>query len=251
MVDDLALAAELTRDAGKLAERMRRRGVDVIRKSSVSDVVTPADEAAEQLIVKGLRRERPSDGILGEEGTSQSGSRTWYIDPVDGTYNYAHDVPIWCTALGLAEGGDTLLGAVYHPASDELWLGGLAHPTTCNGTRTSRLAAQPLGELSLATYLHPTTLPDDEVRRPMARAVRAAATIRTFGSGSVELAWVAAGRLGAFLQHDCLPWDWVPGAALVTAAGGATRLIDLDGHRWHIAGNRQVVEEVTLALFSS
>jgi myo-inositol-1(or 4)-monophosphatase len=67
----------------------------------------------------------------------------------------------------------------------------------------------------------------------------------------MELAWVAGGRLGVYVQHDCLPWDWLPGAALVTAAGGATRVIDLDGHRWHIAGNHQVVDEVTLALFSA
>ena len=251
MIEDAALAAELVRDAGTLAARMRHAGVESARKTSVSDIVTAADHAAEQLIVERLRTQRPSDGIVGEEGTSHPGHRTWYVDPIDGTYNYACNLPIWCAAVSLAEGDDTLVGAVYDPTGDELWVGGRARPTVRNGVPVAQLADRPLGELSIATYLHPTTLPDDAVRRPLARAVRAAATVRAFGSGSMELAWVAGGRLGVYVQHDCLPWDWLPGAALVTAAGGATRVVDLDGHRWHIAGNHQVVDEVSLALFSA
>jgi myo-inositol-1(or 4)-monophosphatase len=248
VIGDATLAAELVRDAGILAAGMRRAGVESARKTSVTDIVTAADHAGEQLIVERLRTQRPSDGIVGEEGTSQPGYRTWYVDPIDGTYNYACNLPIWCAAISVAERGDALVGAVYDPAADELWLGGKQDRTTRNGVPVAQLADGPLGELSIATYLHPATLPDDTVRRPLARAVGAAATVRAFGSGSMELAWVAGGRLGVYVQHDCLPWDWLPGAALVTAAGGATRVIDLDGHRWHIAGNHQVVDEVSLAL---
>jgi myo-inositol-1(or 4)-monophosphatase len=71
-----------------------------------------------------------------------------------------------------------------------------------------------------------------------------AATVRMLGSGSVEAAAVAAGRLGASLQSDSLPWDWLPGAALVRGAGGAAEIVEIDGHRWHIAGNRQAVDDV-------
>ena len=88
----------------------------------------------------------------------------------------------------------------------------------------------------MASYLHPTTLPDDRVRVPLLRAISAAATVRMIGSGSIELAAVAAGRLGCFVQHDSLPWDWWPGAALVAAAGGVTEVFELDGVRWHLAG---------------
>lgn len=88
--DDLALAADLVRTAGALALQMRSEGLEGERKTSVSDVVTAADHAAEELVSTRFRAERPDDGMIGEEGTSEGGTtgRTWYIDPVDGTYNF-------------------------------------------------------------------------------------------------------------------------------------------------------------------
>ncbi len=259
MPTDLELAASLVLAAGRLAAAMRRDGLITETKTSVSDVVTAADRAAETLIVDRLRVERPADGLVGEEGTDEPGPRTWYIDPVDGTYNFALGLPMWCAALALAvspaeaAGGGVdaprdqvptpLLGAIYHPAADELWLGGRDHPTTCNGVPV-RPDPRPLAEIAVASYLHPVTLPDDAIRLPLLRAIGGAATVRMVGSGSIELAAVAAGRLGCFVQHDCLPWDWLPGSALVTAAGGCVRIIDLDGHRWHIAGSAGALAEV-------
>lgn len=243
-VDDLVLAAALVRDAGDLAARMLREGLSVERKTSISDIVTSADHAAEELIGSRLRDERPHDGIVGEEGTARAGARTWFVDPIDGTYNYASGVPIWCAALALADDAGPVLGAVYHPAADELWLGGRDHPTTCNGVPVEPLTDLPLAEVSLASYLHPTTLPDVEIRDPLLRALQSAATVRTFGSGSIELSWIAGGRLGGFLQYDSLPWDWLPGAALVRAAGGAADVVEAQGHRWHVAGNRRTVADL-------
>jgi fructose-1,6-bisphosphatase/inositol monophosphatase family enzyme len=94
-------------------------------------------------------------------------------------------------------------------------------------------------------------MPDDSVREPLLRAQGRAGTVRTFGSGSIELAWVADGRLGGFFQHDCLPWDWLPGAALVTAAGGDVAVVPANGHQWYIAGSKQVVDELATALQGS
>jgi fructose-1,6-bisphosphatase/inositol monophosphatase family enzyme len=102
----------------------------------------------------------------------------------------------------------------------------------------------------VASYLHQATLADDGAREPLLSAISGAATVRMLGSGSVELAAVAAGRLGASVQHDSLDWDWLPGAALVTAAGGVTEVVTHRGHRWHIAGNRQVVAEIRERLLS-
>jgi fructose-1,6-bisphosphatase/inositol monophosphatase family enzyme len=102
--------------------------------------------------------------------------------------------------------------------------------------------------VSLASYLHPTTVPDDDVRLPLLRVLQTAATVRMLGSGSVELAALAGGRLGSWLQIDTLDWDWLPGLALVHAAGGATNVTEVGGHRWHIAGSRQVVDEITVLL---
>jgi myo-inositol-1(or 4)-monophosphatase len=244
-VDDLALAAALVRDAGQLAARMLRDGLRTEHKTSVSDVVSAADHAAEELIATRLRDARPDDGVVGEEGTSITGARTWFVDPVDGTYNFLSGLPEWCSALALADADGPLLGAVYQPTVDELWLGGRELPTTRNDEPVRRLIDKPLAEVSIASYLHPTTLPDDSVRVPLLRAMQGAATVRMLGSGSIELASVAAGRLGAWIQIGSLPWDWLPGTALVRAAGGAAEVLEAHGHRWHVAGSRQVVAELT------
>jgi fructose-1,6-bisphosphatase/inositol monophosphatase family enzyme len=241
VVDDLALAAELVRDAGELAARMLREGVTVRHKTSISDVVSAADHAAEDLVVARLHDERPDDGIVGEEGTSEPGSgRTWFVDPVDGTYNFLSGLPLWCSAIAL----DDQLGAIYHHAAGELWVGGPEARTTRNGEPLPRLADRPLAEVSIASYLHPTTLPDETLREPLLRVIGGAATVRMLGSGSIELAYVAAGRLGASVQSDSLPWDWLPGAALVRGAGGVAEVIEVSGHRWHIAGGRTVVAQI-------
>lgn len=240
-MDDLALAAQLVRDAGTLAAQMLADGLTVQHKTSISDVVSAADHAAEQLIVERLRVERPDDGIVGEEGTSDAGGgRTWYVDPVDGTYNFLAGLSVWCSAIGL----DETLGAVYHSAVDELWAGGPGLPTTRNGEPIPRLEERPLRDVAIATYVHPTALPDDSRRIPVLRAVEGAATVRMLGSGSVELASVAAGRLGAALHTNSAPWDWLPGAALVRGAGGMAEIVEAHGHRWHIAGCRTVVDEI-------
>jgi len=254
VTDDLDLAGELVRQAGRLAARMLREGLDTRHKSSVSDVVSDADHAAEELIVTALRAVRPDDGLIGEEGANQPAvdGRTWYIDPVDGTYNFLSGLPYWCSALALAPAcagaGEPVLGAVYHPSADELWLGGIDQPTTCNGVPVRQLADVPLSRLSLASYLHPATLPDDGAREPLLAVLRGAATVRMLGSGSLELAAVAGGRLGVWAQLDTLDWDWLPGAALVRAAGGVTDVVPHRGHRWHLAGNRQAVAEVRALL---
>ena len=257
MTDDLELAGELVRDAGQLAARMLRDGLDTHRKTSVSDVVSAADHAAEQLVVSRLRAARPDDGVVGEEGTDHPGERTWFIDPVDGTYNFLSGVPFWCSAIGLAErsGPDApwtpVLGAVYHPPADELWLGGRSHPTSCNGVAAAGLPDAPLSQLSLASYLHPAALPDADVREPLLAMLKNAATVRMLGSGSIELASVAGGRLGAWAQRNTLDWDWLPGAALVEGVGGVVDVVRHRGQRWHLAGNRQVVAELRSLLLHS
>jgi fructose-1,6-bisphosphatase/inositol monophosphatase family enzyme len=242
----------LVRDAGQLAARMRAGAdadeLDVRRKTSVTDLVSAADHAAEALIVDRLRAARPDDGLVGEEGAHRvhqaGGERTWFIDPVDGTYNFLSGLADWCSALALADGTGPVLGAVYRPASDELWLGGRGHPTTRGREPVERIADRPLEEISLACYLHPPRLADASVREPMLHAIAGAAALRMLGSGSVELAAVASGRLGAWLQVDAPDWDWLPGAALVHGVGGVTEVLEAHGHRWHLAGGPGAVAEL-------
>lgn len=247
MADDYELAESLTRAAGLLAAEMLLAGLTTMHKTSITDVVSAADHAAEALVVERLRAERPDEGLIGEEGTNvpaTASDRSWHIDPVDGTYNFLSGLPVWCSAVGRTDAAGPELGSVYQPTTDELWLGGRDRPTSLNGTEVAPLVERPLRELSISTYLHPSAAPDSNLRGPLIRVIDGAATTRMLGSGSVELASVASGRLGAWVQANTKSWDWVPGAALVEAAGGRTAVLEAHGHRWHIAGNPLAVEEI-------
>lgn len=240
---DMELAAALVQEAGALAAQMRYEGLTVSRKTSISDVVSDADHAAEALIVGRLGQLRPRDGVLGEEGAASPGERTWVIDPVDGTYNFVSGLPAWCSALALTAGDDLLVGAIYQPTTDELWLGGPAHPTTVNGIAVGPMVDRELAEVAFSTYLHPPRLTQRRILEPIMTVLSRAATVRMIGSGSVELAAIAAGRLGVWLHADTQPWDWLPGAALVRAAGGTAEVFFHGAQRWHLAGPPTAVRQ--------
>lgn len=249
-IDDATLAAELTRRAAGLAARMRTEGLEGEQKTSISDVVTAADRAAEELVSGALARLRPEDGILGEEGAEapSTSGRTWVIDPVDGTYNFLAGLDTWCSALALREGEELLLGSVHRPASGEAWLGGRQLPTTLGGRPLGELADLPLAEVAMATYLHPGVLDREDLREPWLAAISGAATVRMFGSGSCDLGAVAAGRVGVWAQQSVPDWDWLPGAALVQGVGGRTEQVRVRGTVWSVAGRPTAVEEVLAAL---
>ena len=246
---DAALAGDLVREAGLLAQELRASGLRVDTKSSVSDLVTPADHAAERLVVDHLAAFRPQDGVVAEEGAARpsTSGRTWMIDPVDGTYNFVHGLAWWCSALGLVEGDDGLLGAVYHPAEDALYVGGPQLPTTLNGEAVGPLADVDLAHTCVSTYLHPPFYAGP-VGTAFARVVGRAATLRMLGSGSMDLTAVAQGHLGVFVQHSVAPWDWWPGSSLVRGAGGATRQLTVEGKVWSVAGAPTAVAEACAAL---
>lgn len=247
-MDDQTLASSLVREAGTLAAQMLLEGLETKYKTSVSDVVSAADHAAEDLVVKRLREHRRDDGLVGEEGAAQPGERTWYIDPVDGTYNFLSKIPYWCSAIGLTDSEDMVLGAVYYPALDQLWLGGPGIPTTLNEKPVAQLEDLPLSETSVATYFHPRRHRDNEHVAAWWAVTSAAATVRMLGSASIDLAGVASGRLGLFLQANLHPWDWYPGAALVAGAGGVAEIVEHHGNRWQLAGNAQAVAEAAAAI---
>jgi myo-inositol-1(or 4)-monophosphatase len=248
-VDDANLAADLVHEVGTLASEMLSNGLETRYKTSVSDVVSAADHAGEERISARLAESRPDDGLVGEEGTRRSGDgRTWYIDPVDGTYNFLSGIPYWCSAVGLVDTDGPLLGAVYYPAVDQLWVGGREAPTTLNGEQVPALESQGLSQISVATYFHPRHLPDLQRVTAWQSVVASAATLRILGSASIDLAGVATSRLGVFLQANLNGWDWYPGAALVIGAAGVADILEIGANRWHIAGNAQAVEDVKAAL---
>ncbi|MFJ5862529.1 inositol monophosphatase family protein [Pseudarthrobacter sp. NPDC092439] len=258
-LDDYQLAAALVREAGQLALLMRMAGLQSKQKSSVSDVVTAADHAAEAYVLEQLQRCRPADGILGEEGASVAGTsgRTWVIDPVDGTYNFLHGSTYWCSAIALKDSSDVLLGAIYQPEEDKLWLGGQDHASSLNGEPITAFRdeegernAVPVAALGAATYIHPTWLMDPLCAMPWHAAATSAAALRMLGSGSCDLGRVADGQLGCWFQHSCPEWDWLPGKAIVRAAGGAVDTVTVNGLEWFMAGGTTAVRGLRAALES-
>ena len=146
---DEHLAQALVFNAGRLAWRMREAGVQTEQKTSISDVVTDADRAAERFVAGALAALRPEDGIVGEEGTNAASTsgRTWVVDPVDGTYNFSCGSDYWCSALALVTGDPSNpeqlhFGAVHRPAMGYTWFGG---PRCQASARASRRPPVPHG----------------------------------------------------------------------------------------------------------
>jgi len=231
-VTDRELAEAAAWRAGDLLREGFGREHPVERKSaSGADVVSAADREAEAAVVELLRAERPGDGLLGEEGAQREGARTWVVDALDGTFNYVAGVPHWCAAVALVDADGPLASAVCDPLAGETY-------SAARGAGAGRLrvrAGRALDEAIVATFADRRVLD----AASLVALARAAGVLRTGGAGSLDLAWVAAGRLDAWIQRNPMPWDWLPGALLVAEAGGRA-VVTEDG--WHVAGAPEVVE---------
>lgn len=249
VVDDIDLAEQLVTRAASLASELRRQGLTSERKTSNADLVSAADRAAEDHVRGTLARERVGDGLLGEEGTSSDSrnGRLWIVDPVDGTFNFLSGLASWCSAVALQVDDELVIGAVHRPELGETWLAD-GRGTRVNGKRVAPLADRPLADSSVATYVNPADMVDPTVVAVMTGMLDSAATVRISGSGTCDLADVAAGRIGLWVQWDCDDWDWLPGRALVEGAGGRTEVIDHLGRRWHLAGSARAVGEASEVL---
>ena len=242
---DRELAERLVRAAGGIALELRG-GAAEVKAEGPTDLVTEADRRAEALLLDLLREERPGDGVAGEEGAAVAGAgaRRWVLDPVDGTHNYARGVPLWCAAVALLDAEGPLACAIYDPERGELFSAARGEGAML-GDAPLRIAAgdAALGSASVAMFV------DVRRRDPEAIAVNAevavrAGALRCLGCGSLELAYVAAGRLDAWLQPDSEPWDWHPGALLVREAGGVAEVRG----RWYVASRSPGLADELLAL---
>ncbi len=237
---DLAVAIAAVQAAARAAVQARSRPLNPRAKSVPADLVTEADAESEAAAVAVVREHRPDDGILGEEGTStHGGGRRWLIDGIDGTVAFANGIPGgWCSAVALEDERGTAVAAVLDPGAGEL------HTARRGAAGVNRVRqGRPLQDAHVATFLRQDRLVLPGVRETAHRLLDRCGLIRHAGPGSLELAWIAAGRLDAWIQPDADPWDWLPGALLVTQAGGEARVVEA-GVRWHIAGPAALVEEL-------
>jgi myo-inositol-1(or 4)-monophosphatase len=220
---ELGAAAEIAAQAGRLildrAERIER-----VDSKGVRDVVTDVDRRAEALILGELSRRFPADAHLAEEsGAAGSGPRTWVVDPLDGTINYANGIPIYCVSIALVEGGRPVVGVIHDPVRGETFSATLAGPALRNGR-----SIQASHKLRLIDFVISLTLDGERTatRGPaLAEAIR---VHRRIGSSALALAWVGCGRFDGFVQtFNLSAWD-VAAAGLIAERAGA-RVSRLDG----------------------
>jgi myo-inositol-1(or 4)-monophosphatase len=235
-VTDRELAERAVRAGAAEVLRFAGGTLDVERKSSAADLVSVADRASEAAIVELLAAERPDDAIVGEEGSAVGGSaRRWLVDGLDGTINFLRAIPQWCVAVVLEQAGDPLACAVLDPSRDELFSAARGEGAHRDGTRLRVREGAPLREAVVSSFLRDDKLRGAAAVESFAPLISAPAVLRMGGAGSLELAWLAAGRIDAWAQPHVDPWDWLPGRLLVEEAGGQTAVLDANGLRWHVA----------------
>jgi myo-inositol-1(or 4)-monophosphatase len=225
---DVAVLA--ARRAGALLRAHLGRPGRLQHKESPTDIVTEMDRRAERLIVDILRASHPDHSILSEEAGDLEGlaSHRWVIDPLDGTTNYAHGLPVYAVSIALEVEGRAVLGVVYDPSRGECFVAERGEGATLDGRMLQVSTTPALGESLLATGFAYTIRDRRDTNLPEhgALSLRAQA-VRELGSAALSLAGVAAGRLDGFWELRLGPWDVAAGALLVEEAGG--RVTALDG----------------------
>lgn len=217
----------IAREAGALLLHYFHQRVKIEYKGDV-DLVTVADRSSEKLIVERVRATWPEHDIVGEEGTRQEtgAEYRWYIDPLDGTTNFAHGYPVFCVSMGLEKRGEMVAGVLYDPTRDELFAAEKGKGAFLNGEAIHVSQTKRLNEALLGTgfpsfkrhknpnihFYHQITLHSHGVRRA--------------GSAALDLANVASGRYDGFWEFNLNPWDTSAGSLLVTEAGGKVTRFD-------------------------
>ena len=229
-------ASEIAREAGALLRGFYERGVRTEYKGDV-DLVTEADRASEALIRERLRAAFPGHGVYGEEGTriDLEAEYRWYVDPLDGTTNFAHTFPQFCVVLGCerrppglaAEAdGEMVAGVIYDPLRDELFAAARGEGATMNGREIAVSKTATMQESLTATGF-----PSHKRHRSPNVHFYQEVTLRSHGvrragSAALDLAYVACGRLDGFWEFNLNPWDTSAGVLLVREAGGMVTHFD-------------------------
>jgi myo-inositol-1(or 4)-monophosphatase len=228
----LETAKGIAREAGQLLRQGQLESFRIDSKSSDVDLVTEYDHKAEQLIVGRLREWFPDHGIVGEEGSSFAGREgsqgyRWYVDPLDGTNNFAHRIPHFAVSMGLFLGDQPVLGVVYDPMRDEMYWAERGRGAFRNDIPLKVSQAPTVGKAILASGF-----PYDRHHDPvdniaqMALFLKKCQGFRRFGAAALDLAMVAAGSLDGFWEFKLSPWDVAAGILLVAEAGGTVTRID-------------------------
>jgi myo-inositol-1(or 4)-monophosphatase len=196
-----------------------------VEYKDVNNLVSYVDKEAEKMLVAGLSAILPEASFITEEGTTgqvpDPNALNWIIDPLDGTANFVHGLPIYCVSVGLARGKKPLLGVIHEPNRDELFSGWQDGGAWCNGQRMQVSPAQHLGESLLATgFPYYRFDKHDRYMMILEALMRKTHGLRRLGAAAVDLAYVAAGRFEGFYEYNLNSWDMAAGVLLIQEAGG-------------------------------
>lgn len=210
------------REAGTLIHKHFNGPFAVSHKEGVNNLVTEVDQASERLITDIIRSAYPDHGIIGEEYGAHDAEAVykWIVDPIDGTVNYAHGIPLCCVSIGLMEGDTLIMGAVFNPMMNELFFAEKGKGATLNGLPVSVSAKSDFSTAFLVTGF-PYHFP--EGKDPFSifeRLVTKGIPVRRLGSAALDLCWVACGRFDGFWEYNLNPWDVAAGYLIVEEAGG-------------------------------
>lgn len=228
MQNYLTTAVNIAREAGALLAQLFKQPQEVSYKRP-SDLVTDADRRSEALIIERLETYFPRHAVVAEEGGGKKidSDYCWYVDPLDGTTNFAHGFPVFCVTLGLAYRGEVVAGVVYDPLREELFAAERGAGAYLNNKRIHVSRTGGLSEGLLATGFPPFADNHDLNIQFYFRFTQLCHGIRRAGSAALDLCSVAAGRFEGFWELKLNPWDKAAGSLLVTEAGG--RVTDLAG----------------------
>jgi myo-inositol-1(or 4)-monophosphatase len=236
-------ASAIAIEAGHLVRGYYESGVETEYKGE-ADLVTEADRASERLIVERLHTRFPSHGVYGEEGTrgQMESEFRWYIDPVDGTTNFAHRYPVFCVSMGLEyrpadlsadEQGQIVAGVIYDPTRDELFVAEKDQGAYLNGRRIQVSRTSTVSEGLLATGFPSRKRHRNPNIHFYQEITMRSHGVRRAGSAALDLAYTACGRFDGYWEFNLNPWDTSAGSLMVTEAGG--QLTYFDGSPFRLA----------------
>ncbi|MCL4767897.1 MAG: inositol monophosphatase [Hyphomicrobiaceae bacterium] len=210
-------ARSLARDFGEVAQLQ-------VSVKGPANFVSAADHRAEDILFRELSKARPGYGFLMEERGEVAGVDTthrWLVDPLDGTTNFLHGIPLFAISVGLEREGQLVAGLIYNPITDELYTAEKGKGAFLNDRRIRVAARQTLADAVVATGIphrgrtgHPRFLREAEA------VMREVAGLRRTGAASLDLAWTAAGRFDAYWDRNLQPWDLAAGILIVRESGG-------------------------------
>jgi myo-inositol-1(or 4)-monophosphatase len=241
MIQFLEISRDIAREAGSLLRNYFERRVSFELKGEF-DLVTEADHASENLVVERLRSHFPSHAIVAEEGSGHQAvsEYCWYVDPLDGTTNFAHGFPTFNVTLALERAGEIVAGVIYDPIQDEMFTAELGGGAYLNNRRIHVSRTGRLQDCLVATGFPSRKRHLNVNVHFYYQLGMATHGVRRGGSAALDLAYVAGGRLDAFWEFGLNPWDMAAGVLLVAEAGGTRS--DMHGGTLKLGGPHLLVD---------